>query len=105
MQGYYNHAQPYRPRWEGMDRFGGLVVHPQRWPEELDLAGKRVVMIGSRATAATLIPAIAGKARHVTMLQRSPTYFYAPPTTHELAVTLGPSTSPMSGCTSHAPAA
>ena len=87
-QGYYNHAKPYRPRWEGMDRFQGVIVHPQRWPEDLDLAGKRVVVIGSGATAATLIPAIAGKAEHVTMLQRSPSYFFAPPTTDELAVTL-----------------
>jgi monooxygenase len=86
--GYYNHAKPYQPQWEGMDRFRGVIVHPQRWPEDLDLAGKRVVVIGSGATAATLIPAIAGKAEHVTMLQRSPSYFYAPPVTHELAVTL-----------------
>ena len=55
-QGYYNHAKPYRPQWEGIDRFQGLLVHPQRWPEDLDLAGKRVVVIGSGATAATLIP-------------------------------------------------
>ena len=87
-QGYYNHAKPYRPRWEGMDRFQGVILHPQRWPEDLDLSGKRVVVIGSGATAATLIPAIAGKAEHVTMLQRSPSYFFAPPTTDELAVTL-----------------
>ncbi len=89
-QGYYNHARPYRPKWDGMDRFEGTVVHPQRWPDDLDLAGKRVVVIGSGATAATLIPAIAAEAEHVTMLQRSPSYFYAPPTTHELAVTLAP---------------
>ncbi len=87
-QGYYNHARPYRPQWEGMDRFQGVIVHPQRWPEDLDLEGKRIVVIGSGATAATLIPAIAEKAEHVTMLQRSPSYFFAPPTTHELAVTL-----------------
>jgi monooxygenase len=87
-QGYYNHAKPYQPKWEGMDRFEGVVVHPQRWPEDLDLAGKRVVVIGSGATAATLIPAIAGTAKHVTMLQRSPSYYFAPPMTHELAVTL-----------------
>ena len=87
-QGYYNHAKPYRPEWEGMDRFQGVLVHPQKWPEDLDLAGKRVVVIGSGATAATLIPAIAENAAHVTMLQRSPTYFFARPTTHELAVTL-----------------
>ncbi len=86
--GYYNHAQPYRPQWDGMDRFQGLVVHPQRWPQDLDLTGKRVVVIGSGATAATLIPAIAPQAEHVTMLQRSPTYFYTPPRTNELADTL-----------------
>ena len=87
-QGYYNHTRPYRPRWEGMDRFQGLIVHPQEWPDDLDLTGKRVVVIGSGATAATLIPAIAGQAEHVTMLQRSPTYFFAMPTTDDLAVTL-----------------
>ena len=87
-QGYYNHAQPYQPSWEGMDRFTGLVVHPQQWPDDLDLTGKRVVVIGSGSTAATLIPAIAEQAAHVTMLQRSPSYFLAPPLTHELAVTL-----------------
>jgi monooxygenase len=86
--GYYNHAKPYRPQWDGMDRFQGPIVHPQDWPEDLDLAGRHVVVIGSGATAATLIPAIAQKAAHVTMLQRSPSYFYAPPETSELAVTL-----------------
>jgi len=84
-QGYYNHAKPYKPQWEGMDRFQGVIVHPQQWPEDLELAGKRVIVIGSGATAATLIPAIAGQAEHVTMLQRSPTYFFAPPITDELA--------------------
>jgi cation diffusion facilitator CzcD-associated flavoprotein CzcO len=58
-----------------MDRFRGLVVHPQRWPVDLDYVGKRVVVIGSGATAATLIPAIADDCAHVTMLQRSPTFF------------------------------
>ena len=86
--GYYNHAKPYRPRWEGMDRFQGVIVHPQQWPENLDLAGKRIVVIGSGATAATLIPAISGTAEHVTMLQRSPSYYFARPMTDELAVTL-----------------
>jgi monooxygenase len=86
--GYYNHARPYRPRWEGMDRFQGVIVHPQRWPADLDLAGKRIIVIGSGATAATLIPAIARKAEHVTMLQRSPSYYIARPLTDELAVTL-----------------
>src|SRR3984957_682217 len=87
-QGYYNHAKPYRPRGGGMDPSQAVIVHPQQWPEDLDLAGKRVIVIGSGATAATLIPAIAAKAEHVTMLQRSPTYFFAPPATHELAMTL-----------------
>jgi cation diffusion facilitator CzcD-associated flavoprotein CzcO len=86
--GYYNHGEPYRPQWEGMDRFQGTIAHPQDWPEDLDLTGRHVVVIGSGATAATLIPAIAPKAEHVTMLQRSPSYFYAPPATSELAVTL-----------------
>ncbi len=87
-QGYYNHAKPYQPRWSGMDDFQGLIVHPQRWPEDLDLAGKRVVVIGSGSTATTLVPALAQQAEHVTMLQRSPSYFLAPPLTHELAITL-----------------
>jgi cation diffusion facilitator CzcD-associated flavoprotein CzcO len=88
-QGYYNHDKPYRPQWKGLDRFKGLVIHPQQWPESLDYSGKRVVVIGSGSTASTLIPAIAEQAAHVTMLQRSPSYYFAPPTTHELAVTLG----------------
>jgi cation diffusion facilitator CzcD-associated flavoprotein CzcO len=87
--GYYNHTKPYQPQWKGMDRFRGLVLHPQQWPEDLDHTGKRVVVIGSGATAVTLVPAMAHEAAHVTMLQRSPSYYFAPPTTHELAVTLG----------------
>lgn len=87
-QGYYSHQQGYTPDWPGMDRYQGLVVHPQQWPDDLDYAGKRVVVIGSGATAATLIPAIAQTAKHVTMLQRSPTFFLSRPRTHELAVTL-----------------
>jgi monooxygenase len=55
-QGYYNHARPYQPRWEGIDRFRGVVVHPQQWPEDLDYADKRVVVVGSGSTASTLIP-------------------------------------------------
>ena len=86
--GYYNHDKPHRPRWEGLDRYRGLLVHPQQWPQDLDLAGKRVIVIGSGATAATLVPAIADTAAHVTMVQRSPTYFFAPPRKHELAATL-----------------
>jgi cation diffusion facilitator CzcD-associated flavoprotein CzcO len=73
--GYYDYDQGYAPRFEGQERFGGSVVHPQHWPEDLDHAGKRVVVIGSGATAVTLVPALAaGGAAHVTMLQRSPTY-------------------------------
>jgi cation diffusion facilitator CzcD-associated flavoprotein CzcO len=74
-QGYYRHAGGYTPEWEGMDDFGGRIVHPQTWPEDLDYAGKRVVVIGSGATAATIIPAMAPDCAHITMLQRSPTYF------------------------------
>ena len=74
-QGYYDHAKGYTPDWPGMASFGGRIVHPQTWPNDLDLVGKKVIVIGSGATAATLVPAIAGKCAHVTMLQRSPTYF------------------------------
>ncbi|HVA43670.1 MAG TPA: NAD(P)/FAD-dependent oxidoreductase [Acidimicrobiales bacterium] len=87
-QGYYRHSQGYTPEWEGLERFGGQVVHPQTWPEDIDYAGKKVVVIGSGATAATLIPAIADQADHVTMLQRSPTFFFVRPNTNELADTL-----------------
>ncbi|MGZ4506232.1 MAG: flavin-containing monooxygenase [Blastococcus sp.] len=87
-QGYYRHGQGYTPDWPGLDRYRGVVVHPQQWPDDLDHAGKRVVVIGSGATAATLVPALAPTAGHVTMLQRSPTFFVARPKTHELAVTL-----------------
>ncbi|MBK1659318.1 flavin-containing monooxygenase [Paracraurococcus ruber] len=74
-QGYYRHAEGYTPEWPGMASFQGSIVHPQSWPEGLDYTGKRVVVIGSGASAATIVPAMAGKAAHVTMLQRSPTYF------------------------------
>jgi cation diffusion facilitator CzcD-associated flavoprotein CzcO len=74
-QGYYRHSEGYTPQWSGMDDFKGRIVHPQNWPQDLEYAGKRVVVIGSGATAATLIPAIAGDCAHVTMLQRSPTFF------------------------------
>jgi cation diffusion facilitator CzcD-associated flavoprotein CzcO len=74
-QGYYRHSEGYTPEWSGMQNFKGQIVHPQTWPEDLDYAGKRVVVIGSGATAATLIPAIASGCGHVTMLQRSPTFF------------------------------
>ncbi len=84
-QGYYRHAEGYTPKWPGMDRFGGQIVHPQTWPEDLDYAGKKVICIGSGATAATLVPAIAPKCEHVTMLQRSPTYFVTGRNANELA--------------------
>jgi cation diffusion facilitator CzcD-associated flavoprotein CzcO len=74
-QGYYRHSEGYTPEWPGMEKFKGLIVHPQSWPEDLDYRGKRVVVIGSGATTATLVPAIAADVEHVTVLQRSPTYF------------------------------
>jgi monooxygenase len=72
--GYYDYDAGHRPRFEGEEEFDGTIVHPQAWPEKLDYAGKRVVVIGSGSTAVTLIPAMAEDAAHVTMLQRSPTY-------------------------------
>lgn len=84
-QGYYRHEQGYTPEWPGFDSFRGEVVHPQTWPDDIDLTGKRVVVIGSGATAATLVPAIADTCAHVTMLQRSPTYFISRPNRNELA--------------------
>jgi cation diffusion facilitator CzcD-associated flavoprotein CzcO len=74
-QGYYRHSKGYTPQWDGMETFKGRIVHPQTWPEDLDYKGKNVVVIGSGATAATLIPAMAADCGHITMLQRSPTYF------------------------------
>lgn len=87
-QGYYNHDQPYTPDWEGVERFSGQIVHPQLWPDNIDLCGKQVVVIGSGATAATLVPNIADVCAHVTMLQRSPTFFSAGPNRNELADSL-----------------
>jgi cation diffusion facilitator CzcD-associated flavoprotein CzcO len=84
-QGYYQHAQGYTPEWQGMEDYKGLVVHPQTWPEDLDYKGKRVLVIGSGATAATLIPNMADDCSHVTMLQRSPTYFWTGENRNELA--------------------
>ncbi len=77
--GYYSHDNGFSPAFPGVDRFTGEVVHPQHWPADLDLAGKRVVIVGSGATAMTLVPAIARTAAHVTMLQRSPTYVLSIP--------------------------
>ena len=83
--GYYDYANGYTPEWPGVERFAGPVVHPQKWPEGLDYAGKRVVVIGSGATAVTLVPAMAEQAAHVTMLQRSPTYVVAWPAEDRIA--------------------
>nr|WP_216652259.1 NAD(P)/FAD-dependent oxidoreductase [Nocardioides sp. zg-1308] len=78
--GYYDYDQGYSPRFEGQERFRGRLVHPQHWPDDLDHTGKRVVVIGSGATAVTLVPALAASgAAHVTMLQRSPTYVLSVP--------------------------
>lgn len=77
--GYYDYAEGYTPDFEGVERFGGQVVHPQHWPQDLDYAGKRVVVIGSGATAVTLVPELAKDAAHVTMLQRSPSYIVSVP--------------------------
>jgi len=74
-QGYYRHETGYTPQWDGMDSFKGRIVHPQTWPEDLDYKGKNVIVIGSGATAATIVPAMAADCAHITMLQRSPTYF------------------------------
>jgi cation diffusion facilitator CzcD-associated flavoprotein CzcO len=74
-QGYYRHAEGYTPDWPGLKDYKGQIIHPQTWPEDADLAGKDVLVIGSGATTATVVPAIAGACKHVTVLQRSPTYF------------------------------
>ena len=87
-QGYYRHSEGYTPDWEGMGDFGGQIVHPQTWPDDLDYADKRVVVIGSGATAATLIPAMADRCAHITMLQRSPTYFVTGRNANELVEAL-----------------
>ncbi|MFN8497199.1 MAG: NAD(P)/FAD-dependent oxidoreductase [Anaerolineae bacterium] len=86
--GYYDYASGYTPEWPGVERFKGRIVHPQQWPDDLDYAGKRVVVIGSGATAMTLVPALAEQAAHVTMLQRSPTYVVARPGQDPLAAWL-----------------
>jgi len=77
--GYYNYDEPYRPEFPGIENFSGAVVHPQFWPEWFDYTGKRVVVIGSGATAVSMIPSLTEKAGHVTMLQRSPTYMLSMP--------------------------
>ncbi|MCX4242152.1 flavin-containing monooxygenase [Paraliomyxa miuraensis] len=77
--GYYDYEQGHAPRFPGAERFAGTLVHPQHWPQDLDYAGKRIVVIGSGATAVTLVPELSKQAAHVTMLQRSPTYILSRP--------------------------
>ena len=77
--GYYSYKKGHTPEFAGRERFKGTIVHPQEWPTDLDYAGKRVVVIGSGATAVTIVPSMADKAAHVTMLQRSPTYMVSRP--------------------------
>jgi cation diffusion facilitator CzcD-associated flavoprotein CzcO len=77
--GYFNYAQGHAPEFPGSERFTGRIVHPQQWTDDIDYAGKRVVVIGSGATAVTLVPEMAKQAAHVTMLQRSPTYIISMP--------------------------
>ncbi|MEE6167187.1 MULTISPECIES: flavin-containing monooxygenase [unclassified Mycolicibacterium] len=85
--GYYRYDQGYTPSFEGQERFTGQIVHPQHWPEDLDYSGKKVVVIGSGATAVTLIPSMAPTAGHVTMLQRSPSYVLPVPAKDSFANT------------------
>ncbi len=76
-QGYYNYEAGYLPDFPGQEDFAGTLIHPQKWPEDLDYTGKKMVVIGSGATAATILPAVADKVAHVTQLQRSPSYYMA----------------------------
>jgi len=82
--GYYNHDRGFEPSFPGSDQFKGQIIHPQQWPEDLDYAGKKVVVIGSGATAVTLVPSMAGTAEHVTMLQRSPSYVLSVPASDKI---------------------
>ncbi len=83
--GYYRYDAGFSPEFPGLERFGGTVIHPQHWPEDFDYGGRRVVVIGSGATAVTLVPSMADRAAHVTMLQRSPTYIVALPARDSVA--------------------
>ncbi len=86
--GYYSYERGYRPHFPGEENFGGEIIEPQFWPEDLDYTGKRVVIIGSGATAVTILPAMADKAEHVTMLQRTPTYMATVPMVDPIAIGL-----------------
>jgi cation diffusion facilitator CzcD-associated flavoprotein CzcO len=83
--GYYRYDKGYTPEFAGIERFGGEIVHPQFWPEDVDYTGKRVVVIGSGATAVTMVPPLAERAAHVTMLQRSPSYIISLPAVDPIA--------------------
>src|SRR5436305_1947934 len=83
--GYYNYDAGYLPTFAGRDDFEGQIIHPQHWPADLDHRGRRIVVIGSGATAVTLVPALAETAAHVTMLQRSPSYILSVPAEDGLA--------------------
>ena len=87
--GYYDYDAGHLPDFPGTDRFRGRCVHPQQWPEDLDYTGKKVVVIGSGATAVTLVPSMAGDAEHVTMLQRSPSYIFSIPALDKISEVLG----------------
>ncbi|MGJ8564922.1 MAG: flavin-containing monooxygenase [Alphaproteobacteria bacterium] len=84
--GYYDYSAGYLPQWDGTQDFEGDIIHPQSWPEDTDYTGKNITVIGSGATAVTLIPSLAEKAAHVTMLQRSPTYIVEMPARDPLAI-------------------
>jgi len=86
--GYYSYEKGYTPEFEGIDDYKGQIIHPQEWPEDLDYTGKKIVVIGSGATAVTLVPALAEKAGGVTMLQRSPTYVVTGPSEDKIATGL-----------------
>ena len=86
--GYYDYDSGYTPEWPGVERFRGTIVHPQKWPKDLDYTDKRIVVIGSGATAVTLVPALAERAAHVTMLQRSPSYIVSRPAEDKFAIFL-----------------
>jgi cation diffusion facilitator CzcD-associated flavoprotein CzcO len=83
--GYYDYESGYTPQFDGVDEFKGAIIHPQKWPRDFDYRDKRVVVIGSGATAVTLVPAMADEAKHVVMLQRSPTYVVNLPSRDNIA--------------------
>lgn len=87
-QGYYKHSAGYTPNWPGMEKFKGRIAHPQTWSKDIDYKDKNVLVIGSGATTATIVPAMAQDCRHITVLQRSPTYFWSERNVNELADTL-----------------